>query len=341
MISIRKKIEESEQGVLRFQALLKAFLGLTTALPKTALPANPELSAQCKEDLDRATAPCKEDAPPKVIEEAGSVALRQIEHICSSNKAALDERDAALRDVVDTAAAAISGLRGHGVRHESNLHKLADGFDALSRVADVDQLRRRLREDVAKLRQAAEEMRRDSEESISQFETQISVFEQRLESARKESGIDRLTGLGSRREAERQMRRIPRFDGPVCVLLFDIEGFREINKRHGTPFGDKVLQALAHTLRDRFPGEGSLFRWGADEFLVIAEGSLAARMEQCRGICEFFAGSRYFSLESGQKIPVSAPVAGGAAQYVRGETVEDLYRRSRESLEQHRRSLRK
>jgi diguanylate cyclase (GGDEF)-like protein len=340
VISIRRKIDESEQLATRFHALVRAFLGLTSALPRTALAANPELSAACKESLEEVTAAFRLEPPPKDIDEIGKAVLQQIENVCRSNKGAIDERDAALRDVITTVAGAINGLKGHGERRHSSLYILADSFEVLSRIEDVAELRRRLREDVIKLRHSVEEMRCENEESVRLFESQISTFEQRLESARKETGIDRLTRLGSRREAERHLQTIGKSDVPLCLLLFDIDGFREINNRHGTLSGDKLLQALAHALRTRFPEEGSLFRWGADEFLAIAEGSLAMRLDQCRGICESFAASRYFTGEGGKKVPLSATVACGAAQYVRGEGMEESYRRSRENMERSRKGLR-
>jgi diguanylate cyclase (GGDEF)-like protein len=339
MISIRRKIDESEHFALSFQALAKVFLGLANALPRAALPANPGLSEQCKTTLRRA-AERLQDAPSRSdIDEAGATTLTQLDVICRANQLALEERDAALKDVVTTVAGAISGFRGRGERHESSLGKVADQFEALARIGDVNELRRQLHRNVLQLRQSVEEMRRESDDSVRQFESQIQVFEQRLEAARKGSGTDRLTGLGSRREAERQLQKIPKCAKPVCLLLFDIEGFRDINARFGTIFGDKLLQALAHTLKSRFPDEGTLFRWGADEFLVIAEGKLGMRADQCRGICEAFAGSRYTTFEGSKKTAVSALLAGGAAQYTAGETMEDLYRRARESLERARASL--
>ena len=275
------------------------------------------------------------------IEEAGKVSIQQVEEICRSNRVAMEERDAALKEVVESVAGAVGSFKGHGERHKSSLNKLADGFEALSRVEDIGELRRRLREDVSKLRQTVEEMRRESEESVRRLESQVAVFQQRVDLARKESGIDRLTGLGSRREAERQLQRVPKREGMVCLLLFDIEGFKQINQTHGTMFGDKLLQALTHSLRERYPGEGGLFRWGADEFLAIAEGSLAARLDQAHGICESFASRVYYTAEGGLKKPVTAQVACGAAQYVRGEAIDEWYRRARESLEQSRRGTRR
>jgi diguanylate cyclase (GGDEF)-like protein len=333
-------MEESENSEIRARAFLKAFLGLIASVPKAALPANAELAAQCRERLEQVAEPLKNEPRVPAIDEAGTVAVQQVDEICRSNKTAIEERDAALKEVVETVAWAVNSFKGYGERHKSSLSKLADGFESLSRVEDIGELRRRLKEDVSSLRDTVEQMRRESEESVRRLETQVTAFQERVEQARKETGVDRLTGLGSRREAERHLQKAAKREGPICVLLFDIEGFRQINQAHGTMFGDKLLRALTHTLRERFPGEGTLFRWGADEFLAIAEGSQAVRLDQARGICESFAGSSYFSAEGGMKKPVNAKVACGAAPYARGESVEEWYRRARESLEQSRRSSR-
>jgi diguanylate cyclase (GGDEF)-like protein len=340
MISLRRQIQESENSEARARAFAKAFLAVMGAVPKTALPANSELAAEVREALEKAGEPLKGEPRVTEIDDAGTTAVHQVGEICKSNKVAMDERDAALKEVVETVAWAVGSFKSHGERHKTNLTRLADGFDTLSRVEDVGELRRRLREDVASLRSTVEQMRQESEESVRRLETQVSAFQQRVEQARKDTDIDRLTGLGSRREAERNLQRAVKRDGLVCLVLFDIEGFGQINQTHGTMFGDKLLRALTHALRERFPGEGTLFRWGADEFLAIAEGSQKARLDQARGICESFAMASYVTSEGGPKQKVSAKVASGAAQLVRGESTDDWYRRARESLEQDRRSRR-
>jgi diguanylate cyclase len=335
MISIRKQIQEADHFAPRFEALCAAHLALTAALPKAALPANPELSAHCKLTLDQAAQAVKFDASAKDLDQAGKVALAQLDAICRSNAEAIEGRDAAIKEVVGTVADVINGFKGHGERHNENIEKIAVEFDSLSRLEDVNEIRRRLHDDVVKLRETVQEMRRQNEESVRYFESQITSFQQRLETARKESRFDRLTGLGSRRDAEQQLRLVSKRPPPVCVLLFDIEGFREINRVNGTPFGDKLLQALAHTLSDYFPEKDSLFRWGADEFLVIAEGRLPVRLEGCRLICRKFASDSHYSVDGGAK-RVCANVAWGGAEYRPGDSVDDLYRRARQSLEQSR-----
>ncbi len=244
MISLRRSIDEHERFNQSFQALINVFQGLANAIPKAALPASPEVSEQCRQELRRAAERIKNAPSRAEIDQAGAAAFVQIEDICKSNQMAIQERDAALKNVVATVAGAVSGLRGRGERSESSLSRLADGFDALTRIEDAGELRRQLRQNVEALRQSVEEMRQESDASARLLETQVRAFEEHLETARKGAGKDRLTGLGSRREAERRMQTAAGSKNPVSVLLFDIEGFREINARYGSSVGDKLLQTL-------------------------------------------------------------------------------------------------
>src|ERR1035441_9056208 len=92
MISIRKQIDQSEKLLLQFRALRKAYVELTRALPKAALPVNPELSGLCKDECDKFTA-LLDDAPAaQMIDQAGKIALVQLEAIYHSNRAGIEER---------------------------------------------------------------------------------------------------------------------------------------------------------------------------------------------------------------------------------------------------------
>ena len=327
MISLRKEIEVSDQVATRLKTLLKAFLGLTGALPKTALPADPDLSGLCRENLERATAGFETaDLPVAVIEAAGKTCVDQVETIFTANKAAIDERDAALKEVVTTVADAVKGFKGQGEKHKSALTQLADDFGELSQVEDVGDLRRRLRDEVAKLHQCAEQIRRDGDETAS-------GFRQRLETARTDSSIDRLTGLRSRREAELHLARLPEEQGPVTVLLYSVEGLQEINDRFGPLFGDKLLHAFALLLRERYGEEDHAYRWSAHEFLAVVLGSAPIALELARHTCRTFFTTRYQTAELGENMSLRARVAVNAAPYKRGESVEELLRRARQGLQ--------
>lgn len=79
--------------------------------------------------------------------------------------------------------------------------------------------------------------------------------------------LDGLTGLANRRSAEESLRselaRAARFGGGVCLVLADLDNFKDINDRFGHPVGDEVLQAFARTLGDTVRESDVAARWGA------------------------------------------------------------------------------
>lgn len=340
MISLLREIQASEQFVPRFQALLKAFLGLANLVPRTALPASPELSEEVKQDLERVIAPLGHENPkPEEIEEAGRSAMDHLTAVCELNTSAMEERDNALKEVVATAAEAIGSFRARGDSHNSSLTKLADGFESLSHIENVNELRLRLRQNASQLRECAEQMRRENETAVEAFQTQVTTFQQRLDAARKDSALDRLTGLGSRKEAERYLHKLPRQARDGSVLRFSIEKFEEINKRHGPLFGDKLLRAFAHLLLEQYTEESHAYRWSANEFLAVTETSLSNSLDRGRHVCRTFAESKYYTAEAGPGVPLRAIVALGGAQWTRGESVDELLRRVQESLDKDRKAV--
>ena len=95
---------------------------------------------------------------------------------------------------------------------------------------------------------------------------------------------DHLTGALNRaalREAyEREASRSRRSGQPFAVAVFDLDGFKDINDRHGHPGGDGILCAVVEALRGTIRKHDLLGRFGGDEFALImpdadAEAALA------------------------------------------------------------------
>ncbi len=87
---------------------------------------------------------------------------------------------------------------------------------------------------------------------------------------------DELTGLVNRREFERlteeSLLAADRFSTGVCVMLIDLNGFKQINDTMGHQFGDLVLQAAADRLRSAVRDTDVVARWGGDEFVILLPG---------------------------------------------------------------------
>jgi diguanylate cyclase (GGDEF)-like protein len=93
-----------------------------------------------------------------------------------------------------------------------------------------------------------------------------------FELAAMEGRTDALTGLFNRRAYEErrviEAARSARYGRPLALCLFDLDGFKAVNDRHGHPAGDRVLQGVAKVI-DSSRLTDDAFRIGGDEFAVL------------------------------------------------------------------------
>jgi diguanylate cyclase (GGDEF)-like protein len=85
---------------------------------------------------------------------------------------------------------------------------------------------------------------------------------------------DPLTGLANRRMlmsmAEYEISRHHRADARFIVVMLDLDGFKQLNDRHGHAAGDEMLCDVADALTRTLRSQDTIARLGGDEFCVIA-----------------------------------------------------------------------
>jgi diguanylate cyclase (GGDEF)-like protein len=82
--------------------------------------------------------------------------------------------------------------------------------------------------------------------------------------------LDPLTSLMNRRGFRRELVRLEASGS--AIIFLDINNFKAINDRFGHSAGDACLKRMARVLTQCFRLDDALFRWGGDEFLVMAPG---------------------------------------------------------------------
>ena len=80
--------------------------------------------------------------------------------------------------------------------------------------------------------------------------------------------FDQLTELPNRRALLERLATQWQQEGPLTLLIIDIDHFKQINDRHGHQAGDRAIQRLARELRSWAPDLQLVGRWGGEEFLV-------------------------------------------------------------------------
>ncbi len=84
---------------------------------------------------------------------------------------------------------------------------------------------------------------------------------------------DTLTGLLNRQGFEQRASQLlqicNRFNLAADMLFFDIDHFRDYNRKYGEPAGDRCLASFSRTLQETFHHADLMTRFGSDEFVVL------------------------------------------------------------------------
>ncbi len=94
-----------------------------------------------------------------------------------------------------------------------------------------------------------------------------------LEKTRRMATTDALTGMANHHELltwlDASLETARAIQGPLAVLMVDVDRFKEINDSFGHPTGDAVLRMVASVLRTTVQPTDLVARYGGDEFLIV------------------------------------------------------------------------
>jgi diguanylate cyclase (GGDEF)-like protein len=145
---------------------------------------------------------------------------------------------------------------------------------------------------------------------------------------------DPLTGVQNRAALEQALIRETelghRQDVPLSLIVFDIDHFKSCNDKHGHSFGDQVLKSIAQTASSTIRRCDMLFRFGGEEFVVIASHTdragaalLAERIRSAIAAIQTIGGQE-----------VKVTVSLGVATLDGNETATELFDRSDKAMYQ-------
>jgi diguanylate cyclase (GGDEF)-like protein len=131
----------------------------------------------------------------------------------------------------------------------------------------------------------------------------------------EEATVDPLTGLANRRVLAETLSQTTA-EEPWCLLVVDIDGFKEFNDLLGHTAGDRLLRSVSHRLSSVLPPRAVLSRVGGDEFAVLSPGGRASGLELAQRLVAAvrLAGG---DVDGTALIPVSASVGVADVQGAR------------------------
>lgn len=149
---------------------------------------------------------------------------------------------------------------------------------------------------------------------------------------------DPMTGIANRRCFEQAAMEGLQNDGAhkLCLVLIDVDRFKQVNDGHSHLVGDKVLQVIAALLVEHVRENDLAARLAGDEFvLLLRRTELAKASEVCERVRQAVADYQWSAISPGLRVTVSL----GVAQSRPGDTLESLMHRSDVAMYQHKAGL--
>ena len=145
-----------------------------------------------------------------------------------------------------------------------------------SESADSTLLKRRNEQIIADLERAKQRARVEMEE----LETLLEMKKNELNKSILAAQTDGLTGLYNRSGYDTRLReaflRCKHQGEPLCLILLDLDKFKEVNDTHGHQYGDEYLKTMANAMRASVREHvDHPCRMGGDEFAVILYSDLS------------------------------------------------------------------
>ena len=178
------------------------------------------------------------------------------------------------------------------------------------------------------------EVEKDLRYAMDRMQTQLIEIGLLQSQLREQAIRDALTNLFNRRyleeTLERELARAEREMYPLCIVMMDIDHFKDVNDTYGHEAGDLVLKTLAETVTKQSRQGDFVCRFGGEEFvLVMPNISIDVAKERVNSLHKSIS-SLYIPFG---RFSLNITMSMGISWYPKqGETKEDLLRTSDRAL---------
>ena len=111
------------------------------------------------------------------------------------------------------------------------------------------------------------------EAETERLRAQLAEAQRRIAELEAHADVDPLLEVLNRRGFERELARslayVQRYDAIASLMFIDLDGFKDVNDRHGHAVGDALLKAVATQLTRHVRASDVVGRLGGDEFGVV------------------------------------------------------------------------
>lgn len=148
---------------------------------------------------------------------------------------------------------------------------------------------------------------------------------------------DGLTGIFNRHYFDTHIKQMVKKSTdskrPLCLLMCDIDHFKQVNDTYGHQAGDIVLKTIANVLKNIFRVTDLIARYGGEEFAVLLNDITIDEAMYVAERVRTKVESIDFEVKT-QESPIKKTISIGVTEYKIGETISDFIGRADKALYQ-------
>jgi diguanylate cyclase (GGDEF)-like protein len=334
--SALKEYRQPEPSELLAAALLEAYRAMLAVVGSCGRHASATLDFGLEKNLLRLKESLPDNCTPATVREVEARVEARLWRWSDDTGGYMRQKADEVKEIVRVLVRATESATKRNQRYENRFTEITARLESIANLDDLGQLRVLLTESVTTLKTCAEEMNQEGRNSVEELQAEIATYQEKLEKTEALALRDSLTGLLNRRAIEEQLERRAARNRPFSVLMIDLDGFKQVNDRHGHAAGDGLLVQFAAELRAQSRSSDAVGRWGGDEFLVVLEGSEPEAQSFVERVRQWVFGTYTVQTDTGAcKVKMSASLGvaawrtGDASLKVVERADADMYARKR------------
>jgi diguanylate cyclase (GGDEF)-like protein len=316
-VSSLKKHLDSDRNELLISAL-DSYRATLVAMGNSGAQACPHLGTDMQQSLLSLQNQVSTDATPELVAETQQRVEEELRRWGDSAAEYFKSKAAEVRELMMVLARMAEAVGERDYKYNRQFSDFQSRLHAIADLEDLTKIRGSLLQSALELKTCVDKMAQDSQESVTQLQSELSRYQRRLHESERLASMDPLTGLDNRRKVELEARAAA--GRKFCIVMFDLNDFKQINDQMGHLAGDQILKQFATEQRSAIRAGDIVGRWGGDEFLAIVDCDLAQANAQLARIREWVLGEYSIATRGGAR-KVSIEAAIGVAESQAGESV--------------------
>lgn len=336
MISLKKYLEESPNQSIRrgnvdagdlLPVALAAYCSSLREMASASVDACPTVGEELKRSLGKIDDRIAAATSPEELQAAEREVQAQLQEWGRGTADHYRRKADEVKEILLVMARTAEGVGERDKRCASQITEVTGRLEKMATLEDLSQIRTSLKKSATELKTSIERMSAEGKAAIEQLKTEVTRYQTRLEEAERVATSDALTGLRNRLWAENYIERKIGSAGPFCIVIADIDEFKQVNDEHGHGAGDELLQQFSAELQSACRPKGIVGRWGGDEFIVLLDCKFDEAQAQIQRLKDWVCGNYTIHGRSGaEKLKVG--VSFGLAERKPGETAKSLLARA-------------